>query len=435
MKKWMSLLLVLALVCSLFGCGVQGEPTDGTQNMADEEMDVTMDLEERQQIEIPAYIQAAIDSSERLWGNRFFLAEDGSILVNPAYGGWHKEIREDLLAAAAVPNVKKLLMDGGDSEVLALTEEGDLYYNGTLIRSDVVDMDYNTITRTINDIPNNQFIKKTMAGAFVFPTAEDMEEIWYQRAMEQRPERFMDVKGQTVFRHEYNVSQYNNHSDTDGYACCEDPRYISAENRDYLVLGGDGKLYVYEDDLHDGACYTDMECRNWENLVWVDSAMYEHLAATRNELTLTVAGIQADGTVVACGEYADEILSWGPLSYLSMSEGLIAGLTTDGHARLTGQMARVLADEVNTWTDIAGIKVGKLYKAFNKDQVDVVSAVTTDGHFRVCFYDDYEGIMSRYFAVDDMGDVGFFRYSPDGNVYLPDMQTGEWEIWVPEAKE
>ena len=103
-----------------------------------------------------------------------------------------------------------------------------------------------------------------------------------------------------------------------------------------------------------------MESRNWENLVWVDSARYEHRAATRNELTLTVAGIQADGTVVACGEYADEILSWGSLSYLSMSEGLIAGLTTDGHARLTGQMARVLADEVNTWTDIAGIKVGKL---------------------------------------------------------------------------
>lgn len=436
MKKWMSLFLALVLACSLLGCGVQGESTDGMENMGGEKIDVTIEnTEGQQQIAVPDYVQAAIDSSNRLTTSRFYLAEDGSVLVNPAYGRWSEEIRKDLLAAVQLPNLMKLLMNGEETEILALTEDGDVYYNGVLLYSGIVDMDCNTMTMVINKQPNNEFIQKDKTGAINFLPESDLQLSMYQRAMEEMPERFMEVDGTTICRHEYELSEYKNTSEKNGYAYAESAKYISAEDRDYLVLGEDGKLYVKELSLDDEINYRGMECFDWENLVWVDSALYDHIASTHHELTLTVAGIQADGTVVACGEYADEILSWGPLSYLSMSEGLIAGLTIDGNARLTGQMAKVLKEEVNTWTNIAGIKVGKLLTANTDIQTDVISAITKDGTFRVCFYDFHDGIFSREFSLDDMGGLGYYRYSPDGNVYLPNSETGEWEIWVPEMEE
>ena len=430
MKKWMSLFLVLTLACSLLACGNQSEPTDHAESTPQGNTAETSESISSSQIVAPDHIQKAIDISNRLTTSSLFLAEDGSILVYPGFGNWHNGIREDLRAVAKIPNLKKIVTNGKDTEILALTEEGDVYYNGTLLLSGVVDMDYNKISMVINQMPNNAFIREDMAGALYFVLDEDLQTSYHQSWVQQAPDRLIDVDGQIVRRHEYPLSDFMNISEKNGTTYAEALKYIVNEERDYLALGEDGKLYIKELSRDDELNYDKMDCYDWENLVWVDSAEYDRQFYEDYALTLTVAGIQADGTVVACGEYADEILSWGQLSYLSMREGLIAGLTPDGTVRLTGQRSEELKAEVESWTDIAGIQVGKL----NQARTDVISAITTDGSFRICFYSGEQyGIINVYFSLTDPSGGHYYRYSPDGNVYESNAETGEWEIWTPES--
>lgn len=79
------------------------------------------------------------------------------------------------------------------------------------------------------------------------------------------------------------------------------------------------------------------------------------------EPSMTVVGIQRDGTVLA-GDYAEDIQSEGQLAGLSMSGGMIVGLANDGSLKMIGQYVEFMADVVESWTNIAAVKVGSTSK-------------------------------------------------------------------------
>ena len=178
--------------------------------------------------------------------------------------------------------------------------------------------------------------------------------------------------------------------------------------------------------------YAVLGCLEWTDLVLVDASKWMENGAVKS---LTVAGLQSDGTVVACGDYADEILSWGPLSYLSMSDGSIVGLTTDGRLKMTGEMAEFMAEEVESWTDIAAVKVGNDSKTET-----IISAITTDGTFYCVhcnLYNTYERSETMVFSPQSCSNLRFalYRYCADGTVYrtVKTEEAAQWKPVEPEA--
>jgi len=107
-------------------------------------------------------------------------------------------------------------------------------------------------------------------------------------------------------------------------------------------------------------------------MVMIDAAKMS--ADKGQSAEVAVAGIQADGTVMACGAYAEEIKGWGPLSYISMEGGLIAGLTPEGTLKLTGPYAEYMEAAASDLKNIAAIEVG------NTGGTVLLNAMDTEGN-------------------------------------------------------
>ena len=114
-----------------------------------------------------------------------------------------------------------------------------------------------------------------------------------------------------------------------------------------LFLNKEGTLYtVFEPGFVDEYWDTELsfedvwpgcEIEGWKDVVVMDCMKNE------SEGTSCIAAIAADGTVYATGDYANEILSWGDLAYITMNHSIIVGLKKDGTLKFAGNNAAYIA--------------------------------------------------------------------------------------------
>lgn len=202
---------------------------------------------------------------------------------------------------------------------------------------------------------------------------------------------------------------------------------LSAEKRDFFVLNNEGKVFT---DNNDGLSdeYIGCECFDWKDLVLIDAAkvMIGSPKDPNPECELTIAGIQSDGTVLACGPYAEEILSWGKLNYISMDDSLIVGLTPDGKLKVTGQAAEFVKSDLEKWSNITGVKAGNL------TGTTVVNAIDGNQNYYHLEYDERwlennAATVSLEKGCNDSNHTTWYRYCTDGTVLSSNTDNGTWE--------
>ena len=406
MKNIKSLLALMAalrlLISCLAGCSsAGGEKEDGKTGNNDIAGAKTEPASDGAAV-IPAHIQTAMDRSNQLTTSNYFIADDGSILVL-SKAPYHEEYGPEY---AAIPDLKKLIVSCSGFYVLAFTETGDLYFQDAKIDENVVDLVYKT-----TNVSEGGYYITADQGGYLSVTEAGLINAKYR---EEHPDEYMDVNDHVVHRIAY----------------ASDAVSLAAEHEDYISINSQGGMTVmsFADEAH----YAVLGCLDWTDLVLVDASKWLENGTVKS---LTVAGLQSDGTVVACGDYADEILSWGPLSYLSMSNGSIIGLTTDGRLKMTGEMAEFMAEEVESWTNIAAVKVG------NDSTTDtIISAITTDGTFYCVhcdLYNTYEMFETMVFSTQSCSNLRapLYRYCADGTVYYAAQaeESVQWKLIEPDA--
>lgn len=352
------------------------------------------------------YVKKAMEASDKLTPSTYFLTDDGSILSfgDTSWGDFAKDY-------APLADKKKLAVSASGMTMFALTASGDLYYRQNKVAEGVRDIVYSTTN--VNE--NGRYI----AGDKVYNI--DTEDTWEVNASlrEANPENYIDVSGgKTVSRYVWNNSFVSTKT-ADRVLVSGNLTGLGVDKHDFLVLNQAGQVFL--NDNSGTISYEGLECFTWDNMALIGSAKF-----VESGKTLTVAGIQHDGTVKACGDYADEILSWGPLAYLSLSDGMIVGLTQDGKLKMTGQYAVHMAETVESWTNITAVKVGSTAKI-----EAIVNAVDTDGNLYHLEYDSrwtenvYDKLSPETGRKENTR--SWYKYAPDGKVY----KTGEAGQWEP----
>ncbi|HIW74999.1 MAG TPA: hypothetical protein H9684_11820 [Firmicutes bacterium] len=353
--------------------------------------------------QIVDYVQAAMEAGDRLTSSTYFLAEDGAVLTckEDSWGGFAAD-------AAAVADKKKLAVSASGMTVFTLTQNGDLYYRKEKVAEGVAEIVY--ATTNVNE--EGRFI----AGDKVYRVACTDAGNVNASLRESAPENYVDVDGgKTVTRFPWNTN-FLNLSAKKGEPVSGSLAGIGVDKHDFFVLNQEGRVFL---EGGSGTDYTGMDCFGWKDMAVIGAAKY------REEPSLTVAGIQRDGTVLACGDYAEEVLGWGPLAGLSLSDGMIVGLTRDGSLKMTGQYAEFMAAEVESWTDIAAVKVGNTSKI-----QAIVNAIGADGTLYHLEYDPHwtelaVGILDPAAGSAENG-ARWYRYAPDGTVSRTN-DSGGWE--------
>ena len=315
------------------------------------------------------YVQAAITAADHLSGSNYLLTEDGSIITL----GETRQTNTSFLAQLG--NIKKLSVSVSGSSILALTEDGDLYWGEKKIDTGIADMIYATTN-------NNE-------GAH-YITADGI--------------KYVNNSGRV------DTGSYTNYfvnlAEGKEKELSTQPISIESDKHDFMVIDENGRLFM---SYSTSEMYEGLDCYTWENLALVDAA---RVLDSQTVISLTVAGIQKDGTVLACGDYAEDILSWGPLAYISMADTMIVGLTVDGAVKMTGQYAELMGSVVESWPNIVAIKAGKSNASY-----DMVTAMDADGNFYYAIVWSntlkYSGMISSESASTDMNCK---KYAADGTV-------------------
>ena len=409
----------LALAVTLNGCGGSGAASEeekaagGQENVSDENKDPSGEEEASSfdggSLTVAEGNQEAMAAADTLTTGEYFLLPDGSVVTRG------ETIDNFAADYAALPDVKKIADSSSQTELLALTEGGDLYFHQTKILSGIKDVVYSTTNV-------NQAAVCISDDTVYYVAVRDPADV-NARLRDMKPETYFDVGNKTVNYFESNYS-FSNLSEENMVLAEGTYASLGAEKRDFFLLNDAGQVYV---DNSDGVSteYVGMEFLGWDNMALIDAAKYRTGGdALDPEWELTVAGIQGDGTVKACGFYADEILSWGDLNYISMDEGMIVGLTPEGTLKVTGTLAQYVQEDLAAWTNLAGVKVG------NHTGTVVVNAVDRDGTFYHLQYDDK---MSENVVVTMTAEGGckdgtswWYRYSPDGTISRSGGGNG-WE--------
>ncbi len=381
-----------AAACLLAGCA--GDAPAGSQGSTGTPQAET---------NIVDYVAAAIQAGDRLTSSTYFLAEDGSVLTckEDSWGDFAAD-------AATIANKKKLAVSASRMTVFALTQNGDLYYRKEKVAEGVEDIVY--ATTNVNE--EGRFI----SGDKVYRVSCTDTGNVNASLRESAPDNYVDVSGgKTVTLFPWNTN-FLNLSSEKGTPVSGALTGLGVDKHDFFLLNGEGRVFL---EAGSGTDYTGMDCFGWKDMAVIGAAKY------MEDPTLTVAGIQRDGTVLACGDYAEDILSWGPLADLSMSDGMIVGLTRDGALKMTGQYAEFMADEVESWTNIAAVQVGSTSKI-----QAIVNAVGTDGKLYHLEYDSRwteltVGVLDPAAGAAE-NSARWYRYAPDGTVTRT-SDTGEWE--------
>ena len=327
--------------------------------------------------ETVGHVKAAMDAAEHLYSN-YLLAGDGSVITvgETSY--------QDVAAGyARLDGVKKLCVSPSEFHTFALTESGDLYAGTEKMASGVSDMVFcTTNTNEEGYILTGSSIQR-IGGDKLYDTDCSAE--------------FVRLNGD------------NNES-------VSSPVYIGVDKHCFFVLDTSGHIFMDKSSSYYDACGK-LGIYEWDNLALAGIAIYNS-----EPETLTAAGIRKDGTVVAAGDYADDILGWGPLSYISMGGGTIVGLTSDGSLKVTGQAAELISGTVEGWSNIAAVKVGRHARLG-----DLVTAMDANGDF---YY-----VSTERDAIQDTGkisqesgsttDMSCYKYAQDGTVYRS-RDNGGW---------
>ena len=387
MKK-IIFIAVLILALMLASCG--GE--DKTQTEADTPVgEITAEDKpaEDEKDEAPAEdkpaeladgIKASMTAGNALSGSNYFLASDGSILIMG-------EDEFDGLATAysQMTGVEKIVR--GTSALFALTDSGELYYADKVIGNGIEAVNYCTTNSNVEGF-----------------CISDNDIMWITSDEE--------------------LYEYKRNSDFKDMATREPisgkPMTIEVDKHDFFVVTEEGKLFALVSSIDQ---YEGLDFTGFENLVLVDEA--KHMNSGDVE-SLTIAGIKRDGSVVAIGTYADDILSWGKLSDLAMSDGMIVALTEDGRVKMTGDFADKMKETVEGWTNITAIETGYA----NGNNIGyIITAVDTEGAFHYVSMTDERSSIDTGSATADIGSTGdrmWFKYSADGQEYY--SENGAWEL-------
>ena len=409
MKKHIRLTAIL-LAAVLAGCG-NGNGNTGSTNGGNSES--TNNGAGEVSLEAPDYVKSAMDLSLRLTSGNYFLLEDGSIVtIGKSYENFAGEY-------AALPNLKTIADSSSEMQLFALTESGEVYYHDTKILDGVEDLVYSTT--------NTNQKAMAIAGDKIYCITVNPPEMVVDSLRQANPDTYFDVGNQVVNYYEttwtFTKLEPENATKASGNLA-----YINSDKSDFMVLNATGSVFM-NDNSGNSEQYIGMECFDWEDLVMIDAVrMLSDVTNREQGDEVTMAGILADGTVVACGAFADEIKSWGPLAYISMETGLIVGLTPEGTLKLAGPCAEYMADDVADWKNIAAIEAGDIGGTI------VINAMDTDGLCYQLAYDSRwtENSLDILSPADGRleGDTDWwYKYCPDGSVYRTSGENGAWEAY------
>lgn len=339
----------------------------------------TESTEESKEYAVSEIIKNTMAINNALSGSNYFLATDGSILV---MGDSSDKGHADVYAT--IPNLKKVF--NGSSAVFALTESGDLYYQDNVIATGINNGVYCTTNTNV-------------AGYCL----KDNDIMWIK-------------SDETVFEH----SQYSNFRDMISRETFWGKTFsIEVDKHDFFVINTNGKLFAYVTNYDQ---YAELDFTAFENLALADVA--KHMGKGEVE-SLTVAGLKDDGTVVACGTYAEEIMGWGKLCDITMSDGIIVGLKEDGTLKMTGDYAEKMKETVESWKNIVAIEAGY---AHGNNIGYILTAMDANGTFYYVSLTDERASIDTGYATAENGATGdrfWYKYTPDGKVFFSD--NGSWE--------
>lgn len=353
------------------------------------------------------HVKDAMEAADRLTTGNYFLLEDGSVLTVDDTGY--------TFAAeyAALPDLKTIIDSSSEMELFALTKSGEVYFHDTKIMDGVIDGTYNTTNV-------NQSIIAVTQDAIYTIYVDDFPNAALREAS---PDNYTDVLDKTVVHSQRRTDAYKDLSTENGESVSGPFAGASAERGDYFILTADGRVFTDSED------YAGMSFFTWKNIAVfaAQKRMLTSLDDDNRETEITVAAILADGTVMAEGAYAEDILSWGELSYITMSSSLIVGLTPDGTLKVTGSAAQYVASDLADWQNIVAVKAGGTSKVER-----IINALDSDGNCYQLRYDSRWSENNVFIISPESGVIGesvtCFKYCPDGTVYRA-RSEGVWETY------
>ncbi len=375
MKRILSLILALITVFSLASCGASTPSGDNVGNVDGN----GKDKNKVTTVEAADFIKAAMEKNKHLTQANFFFVEDGTILT--LGGDSEKRYAGEFVKLTGV----KQLIAGAGLDAYALTGSGELYGQYGKIADNVSIMQSCTTNSNVES----------------FCVIDN---------------RLVNIASYTNLDKSHN-EQFKNYPSGD--TASGDIVFMEVDKHDFIVLNSEGKFFanwISEE-------YGQLDYTSFEGLVVVDIA--KKMVTLKSEVqSLTVAGIKADGTPVATGTYAQDILSWGKLADLAMSGGLIVGLTADGKVKMTGDYAEKMKDIVEGWTNIVAIEAGYA----NGNFIDnIISAIDSEGTFHyACIMNEYNNPEFGSLSVDGVVGKSSHKYTADGIEYYTDYE-GKWQ--------
>ncbi|MBR6709143.1 MAG: hypothetical protein IKL84_05635 [Clostridia bacterium] len=366
----LSLVLAVLTVLALASCNAESDADGEKQNDKTDKVAA---------LNATDAIKAAMEANNHLTTSNYFLAADGSVLVRESDYN-NKQAAE----YAKLANVKKLIAGAGLS-AYALTESGEIYFENRKVAENVTMAAYCTTNVNVEGfcIINGELRRINSYG--------QLDDRSYNSAFKNYPS---------------------------GEALSGEAVFIEVDKHDFIVLDSKGKFYTnWSSEAYDTLDFT-----GFEGLVMVDIAKHMDMMKHGVVNELTVAGIKADGTPVATGTYAEDILSWGKLADLAMNDGLIVGLTEDGKVKMTGLFAKQMKETVEGWTNIVAIEAGY---ATGSNVDNIVTALDSNGVFHyACIMNEYASDIATGTGFLDgiTGDAPWRKYTPDGKMFYTDHE-------------
>lgn len=414
-KRVLPFVLALCLLFALSACnggsGAGNKSGDEASSRKADSKETESGAESRA-LKAPDHVQAAIDAAGHLTTGEYFLAQDGTVLTlqEPDRGG----VSEFCTAYAALSQVKKLVIPCSQTEVFALTESGELYYKDTKILDGVLDMVYKT-----NNVNQEAYAvtEDNLYSIIVRDTADVISTL-----REKNPDNYIDVNGKTVSCiGSIFVERFRNQ----GKPARGRFTSISASRSDFSVVSADGKVYRNMDNPEDYESTPSIF--DWENVVLFDARkdMLSSAGDSERKVDVTAAAILADGSVVAEGTYAEDILSWGELSYLSLADPVIVGLTPEGTLKVAGGAVENVAQELAGWTDIVAVKASS-----DSSGSGIINAMDKEGTWYYLRSDSsgeiYKNIRLSVTDGASPESGSAYKFTPDGSIYRTTWDNTSW---------
>lgn len=353
-----ALMLVICLV--LTGCGAKDSAAPAG---APAEEKAAVSEKTYAPIEVAAHVQQAIDAANLLTDDCTAIAPGEGIIVNGGYFADH-------LPMYSLYDLKKLAISPSRAAALALTNANELYYWNIKVADGVEDV--------------------------IYATTNMNEEGWYT----------------TVDGDVYNVTKdFDHHSIStrqvhDGAAPVN---AIGVEKHDLFIVWADGTIYTDGSAEHWAKCE---EFKNWgADIAVIDASKVMNREDRGVADYVTVAAITADGRTLAVGDFAEDILAMGELSYITMGDGAIIGLKTDGTLAVAGPYAQQLTDlGFTSLSGITGVKVGP----------NAISAVDASGnyYFSRCYNSGSYGEIDKCHPSGNYEGYASLRIYDDSYLYF-----------------